>query len=361
MHKKFLLAALEQAWLGRGICAPNPSVGAVAVQNDKIIAQACHLGAGTPHAEQLVLNQISGSPKDITLYVTLEPCNHWGRTPPCVNAIIERGIKRVVYAYRDPNPVVAANNTPVILSRNNIEVIHYPVSEINHFYQSYDYWTRTGKPWVTVKIAQTLDGKIAMRGKREQLSNSRCFEFTHQNRRHCDVILTTAQTIQVDNPLLNVRLPGKEQSKPLAVLDRKNRLNPKANVLTIDRHCHIYHEATNAPRFLLPNCSYHPVATDESGLLRLEAVLSHIGSLGYHDVWVEAGGKLFSALHQAKLVHRTYIYLVPRWLGTDATAVYPVANPLAQNCKVSWQPIDDNVIVSLDWENAREGAACSQD
>jgi diaminohydroxyphosphoribosylaminopyrimidine deaminase/5-amino-6-(5-phosphoribosylamino)uracil reductase len=181
MHEQFLLVALEQAWLGRGFCAPNPSVGAVAVQNGKIIAQAWHQSAGKPHAEQLVLSQLPTNQNDITLYVTLEPCNHWGKTPPCVDAIIQYGIKRVVYAYSDPNPVVAANKTPHLLEQHGIEVVHHPLPVINDFYHSYRHWSTTKRPFLTAKMAQTFDGKIAgPEGERVTLSNSLCSEFTHK-------------------------------------------------------------------------------------------------------------------------------------------------------------------------------------
>ena len=218
MHKEYLLSALEQAKLGRGLCAPNPSVGAIAVQHDKIIAKAWHPGAGLPHAEQILLTRMPPSCQDVTLYVTLEPCNHWGRTPPCVDAIIAHKIKRVVYAYADPNPVVSVNNSPKILAEHGIEVLHFPLPEIDRFYQSYHHWLLTHKPWVTVKIAQSLDGHIAgSQGVRVSISNSACSGFTHKQRKDSDVILTTSRTILQDNPLLTARLPGQEPvSKPIA-------------------------------------------------------------------------------------------------------------------------------------------------
>src|SRR5437762_13126885 len=113
MYKSFMLAALEQAQKGRGCCAPNPAVGAVLVQDDQIVARGWHEGAGKPHAELNVLGAVP-SAKGMTLYVTLEPCNHWGKTPPCVNSIINSGLSTVVYGFRDPNPLVAENNTPRI-------------------------------------------------------------------------------------------------------------------------------------------------------------------------------------------------------------------------------------------------------
>ena len=133
MHEKFLLAALEQAELGQGLCAPNPSVGAVAVQNGNIIAQAWHKGSGTPHAEQLLLAQIAPKTPGVSLYITLEPCTHWGKTPPCVDAIIEHGIEQVFFAYLDPNPLVAQNNSAKKLEAQGIQATHIPLPVIDAF------------------------------------------------------------------------------------------------------------------------------------------------------------------------------------------------------------------------------------
>src|SRR3990167_1363592 len=219
MHKQFLLIALREAAFGRGLCAPNPCVGAVAVQNNHIIAQAWHHGPGSLHAEPLALSKFKANTPNVTLYVTLEPCNHWGRTPPCVDAIIQHGIEKVVYAYHDLNPLVCKSSTEAILRANGIDVLYFPLPEINEFYQSYTYWHRTKMPWVRAKLAQSLDGKIAgVDGKRVQISNAICNDFTHEQRRVSDLILTTAQTINQDDPLLNVRLHEQIQAKTVAIV-----------------------------------------------------------------------------------------------------------------------------------------------
>lgn len=347
MDEQFLRAALQQAWKGRGICAPNPSVGAVAVQNNSIIAQAWHHGAGSAHAEQLLLSQLPPGLPGITLYVTLEPCNHWGRTPPCVDAIRQYGIERVVYGYSDPNPMVIANNTPKILQDGGIEVLHVILPEINEFYRSYAYWTQTKKPWVTVKLAQTLDGKIAgLSGERLHLSNELCFEFTHEMRRQTDVILTTAQTVNCDDPALNVRLSSGTTSKPVAVIDARASLNPASKLFKTAKYCHIYHLESVKIMAKQPNCTYHGMP-GQDGRVDLEAVIHHLGHLGYHDLWVEAGGTLFSALHQAGLVQRTYLYLVPRFLGRESVSVYPHQLPWAFSGEKTWIPKGDNMILSI--------------
>ncbi|WP_028388822.1 bifunctional diaminohydroxyphosphoribosylaminopyrimidine deaminase/5-amino-6-(5-phosphoribosylamino)uracil reductase RibD [Legionella fairfieldensis] len=350
MHKYFMLAALEQAWLGRGNCAPNPGVGAVAVHENKIIARASHQGAGTAHAEQLILQQLPAGLRQVVLYVTLEPCNHWGRTPPCVEGIIHYGISQVVYGFPDPNPVVAANNTPEMLRSKGVDVLYYPMQELDKFYQSYRYWMSGKKPWITAKLAQSLDGKIAgARGQRHYLSNADCAEFTHYQRLYTDVILTTAKTVKLDDPLLNVRLQGKEQGKTLAILDSRLSLDKEAKVFTTAKHCHIYHDEHYAVTNPYPNCSYHAVPTKE-GRLDLSVIIDHLGGLGYHDVWVEGGGELFSALHQQELVQRTYLYLVPTLLGQEGLSAFRKNVIFSKKPAVTWQIKADNVIACLDWQ-----------
>lgn len=350
MHKEYLLSALEQAKLGRGRCAPNPSVGAVAVQHGQIIAEAWHPGAGFPHAEQILLTRIPPSCQDVTVYVTLEPCNHWGRTPPCVDAIIAHKIKRVVYAYADPNPLVSANDSPTILREHGIEAIHYSLPEIDRFYQSYHHWLHHHKPWVTVKIAQTLDGHIAgAHGTRSFISNALCADFTHKKRKDSDVILTTSHTILQDNPQLTSRLPGQEiVRKPLAVLDRSLRLKHAVQALQMAQQGIIYYDEAHLLDYQHAGCAYYSVPVQDRHL-DLSAVIGHLGSLGYHDLWVEAGSELFTALHQAGLVNCTHIYIAPKLLGNTGLPLYANMDAFTSAQTLSWQIMDDNVMLTIDW------------
>src|SRR3990167_4836881 len=156
-HDFFLREALALAAFWQGWCAPNPSVGAVVVQAGKVIAKGWHEGVGTLHAEQMALAQVK-TEKDLTLYVTLEPCNHWGRTPPCTDFIIQHaGVTQVVYAFSDPNPTVAEKDSRALLSAKGITVLYYPVSEITAFYAPYAFWVKTHLPFIHVKLAVSLD------------------------------------------------------------------------------------------------------------------------------------------------------------------------------------------------------------
>ena len=360
MHTEFLLAALEQARLGRGQCAPNPSVGAVAVQDNQIIAKAWHQGAGTPHAEQLLLSELEPGLEDVILYVTLEPCNHWGRTPPCVNTIVQYGIKKVVFAYQDPNPVVQANDTPAMLKKHGIDVVHYPLTEITAFYDSYCHWIHTGKPWMTIKIAQSLDGKIAGSNReRVQLSNESCAKFTHINRQYADAILTTSKTIINDEPLLNARLNGQSNPKCLLILDRTLSLTGKERVFNFDSKKIIFHDKNIKPATSLPLVEYVGIDVRDNGL-KLDDVISSIGEHGFHDVWIEAGARLFNALHQSELVNQTYIYLTPTVMGDDAYSCYVSPLEFDKAKMVSWQQADNNMILSLVWNQKKSEEICLQ-
>ncbi len=348
MHEPFLLSALEQAKFGQGHCAPNPSVGAVAVQNGRIIAQAWHHGAGTPHAEHLLLAQFPPKTPGVSLYITLEPCNHWGRTPPCVDAIVNHGIEEVIFAYLDPNPVVAQNHSSATLQSKGVKVVHCPLTEIDEFYKSYTYWTQTKKPRVTVKMAHSFDGKIAgPKGERLQLSNALCGEFTHKMRAASDVILTTARTVLADNPQMNVRLGDITQVKPVAIIDSDLSLDKDVLIFSTAAHCHVFHKKGCSTHY--PNSTFYNMP-ELNGQLDLAAVINHLGELGFHDVWIEAGGTLFTALHREHLVHRTYLYIVPTSLGLDATSAYQQAELFNQKHTISWHPMGNNMIACIDWQ-----------
>jgi diaminohydroxyphosphoribosylaminopyrimidine deaminase / 5-amino-6-(5-phosphoribosylamino)uracil reductase len=351
-HKRYLRMALEQARLGRGKCAPNPSVGAVAVQGEQILAQGYHEGPGKAHAEQVVLSQLPVQLPHVTLYVTLEPCNHWGRTPPCVNAIIDYGIECVVYGFKDPNLIVAQNDTPALLKAKGIEVIFCPLPEINVFYESYVYWVKYQRPWVSVKLALSLDGKIAgTSGKPIWLSNDACGEFTHEHRWQSDWILTTAHTVHKDDPLLTARLHGQEKGKKLAILDRQLSLSKSARLFEKAEKVMIFYDSALSldPQYSKrADCEYIPISCKDEKL-DLSAVLAVLGQLGAHEIWVEAGGILFTSLHLAGLVQRTYLYLTTQVLGEDAVDAYRDKAVFQRQHSVSWRILNDNALLTLDW------------
>lgn len=351
-HDPFLQLAFEQALKRRGYCAPHPCVGAVAVLDGKVLAKGFHQGPGDAHAEVEVLSKLPKNLKNVTLYVTLEPCNHWGKTPPCVNAIIDYGVSCVVFAYRDPHVHKIENDTTEILNRHGIKVIHHRMPMIDDFYQSYNYWVTQKKPLVVAKWAQSFDGKVGFCDKRAFLTGDDANQFTHQQRNFSDVILTSNQTILCDNPKLNVRLSPNQQSKPVAVLDRTLKLTGKEQFFSHASRVHVFHQQQMTPKYNLPHVFFHAIDIDEKGMLNLQVLLSELGHIGYHDVWLEAGPRLMKAFHQQKLIYKTHVFLAPLILGNQAISAYsPDFDYFATSFVLQCKQLGDNMLSTFLWQD----------
>lgn len=329
----YLKQALVLASNRRGFCAPNPAVGAVVVKNNQVISSGEHWAAGYPHAEVMALKNLPPEvAKDAVLYVTLEPCCHMGRTPPCTDLIIQSGVKKVIYAFSDPNPKVNKQGEK-ILKQSGIDCHQINVEEINQFYESYAWWQAKKIPWVTAKLAVSFDGKIA--GKNSQrlnLTGKAAQQFTHQCRKRADAILTTANTILADDPELNIRIVDQEViSKPVYIIDRQSRVLPESRVFKKNHHIKVY-DNNHKDKDLLD-------------------ILKDIGKDGIQDLWVEAGGQLFSALIQEKLIQRAFIYIAPMTIGQSGLEGFITQSNLFENIKeINWQMLDKDVIGEVRWE-----------
>lgn len=340
----YLNLALSLATIRRGFCAPNPCVGAVLVKNAEIIATGYHWASGSAHAEVDALNKIEPVlAKGATLYVTLQPCCHTAKkTPPCTDLIIQRGIAKVIYAFPDPNPAVN-DKTNKILQQAGIECIQQRLPEIDKFYTSYRFWWKNKRPFTTAKLAISLDGKIAgKQGERIQLTGLIAQQFTHQQRKQADAILTTAKTIRLDNPLLNSRIDHTVYKKPLYILDSELTTPSSSKVFTSAKNVTLLHDANLAPqhqdKFSQHELRFIPIKNDKNGLNLLE-VLQYIAEEGYHDLWVEAGGRCFQALAKNQLLQRAFIYVAPRWLGEDAQTAFTAASSF-----LAALPIDTTIL-----------------
>ncbi len=347
----FLLQALDLAKIRRGFCAPNPSVGAVIVsETGEVLATGYHLGAGHPHAEADALKKLNGKAPNATIYITLEPCCHFGRTPPCTDAIIQSGIKHVVYGFTDPNPIVSGKSK-AILAKANISAEHIAIPEITAFYESYHHWHRTQKPFITAKIALSLNGKIAgENGEPIQFTGPELKEMTYVCRKQSDAILTTAKTIICDDPQMNVR--GAEViAKPLYILDRELKLPLHAKIFGTAKSITVFH-AENAPETQLKKLNEKNVrciAIDtEQNQLNLTAIIKQIGKDGVHDLWVEAGGACFSALVKQKLAQKLLLYLAPRWIPSGLTAFDKDFFLDMSSTTISWQQIGNDAMCQID-------------
>jgi diaminohydroxyphosphoribosylaminopyrimidine deaminase/5-amino-6-(5-phosphoribosylamino)uracil reductase len=350
----YLLQALELAELRRGFCAPNPAVGAVVVKQGQVLATGYHKASGQPHAEAEALALLGNEARGATLYVTLEPCCHVGKkTPPCTELLIARGIREVYYGYVDPNPQVAGRGQQT-LQTAGITCAHAPVAAIDEFYQSYAYWWQTRLPWLTAKLALSLDGKIAgANGKPLAISGMELKHYTHTARRRADALLTTARTVVNDDPQLNVRLDGEVLAKPLYVIDRELTLPLTAHVWKTAKSLCVFHKPTADAqrRAALEKQGASCVAIEETANgLNLPEIIAYLGSQGVQDVWVEAGGRCFQALVTAKLLQRALLYIAPQVLGADAwTAFSEPQNFLQTANQVRWQQIGQDAVCDLRW------------
>lgn len=325
-HTNYLQQALTLAQKKRGFCAPNPSVGAVVVKNNHIIATGYHSGAGKAHAEVEALKQLSEEESaGAAIYITLEPCCHQGKTPPCTTLLIQRGIKTVYYGFTDPNPLVFGQGRQQ-LEAAGIECIHYPLPEIEAFYQSYLYWTKTQRPFVTAKLAMSLDGKIAgPGGKCVNITGNEAQIFTHQRRKHSDAILTTVKSTLQDDPQLNIRLEGEILGKPVYVLDTHLAFPLNARLFKTAEKIILLHaeKADQNRKQALESkgvrCVPIPLRDDR---IDPSKALAQIGQDGVHDLLLEAGGTCFESFILANQVQRAFVYVALKWLGAEAQSAF---------------------------------------
>ena len=301
--------ALKLSKLGQAGVGANPMVGCVISSDDKIIAKDYHHQYGQEHAEINALNQIGHKAENCKLYVTLEPCSHHGKTPPCINAIIKAGIKKVYVATLDPNPLVSGSGVK-LMKENGIDVeiglLENNAIEVNRgFFKR----MKTGLPFITSKIAMSLDGRVAMRsGESKWITSEASRADVQILRSQNQAILTGSGTILNDNPMLTVR-NKKLQSKPLrVVIDSSNSITDKSlNIFSSDSETLILNP-TNSK--ILQN-----------GKIDLKSALIKLGEMGINNVLLESGSGLNGAMMESSLIDEFIIYTAPVILGSDAQAM----------------------------------------
>ena len=301
--------ALKLSKLGQAGVGANPMVGCVISRDDKIIAKDYHHQYGQEHAEINALNQIRHKAENCKLYVTLEPCSHHGKTPPCINAIIKAGIKKVYVATLDPNPLVSGSGVK-LMKENGIHVeiglLENNAIEVNRgFFKR----MKTGLPFITSKIAMSLDGRVAMRsGESKWITSEASRADVQILRSQNQAILTGSGTILNDNPMLTVR-NKKLQSKPLRVIiDSSNSITDKSlNIFSSDSETLILNP-TNSK--ILKN-----------GKIDLKSALIKLGEMGINNVLLESGSGLNGAMMESSLIDEFIIYTAPVILGSDAQAM----------------------------------------
>jgi diaminohydroxyphosphoribosylaminopyrimidine deaminase/5-amino-6-(5-phosphoribosylamino)uracil reductase len=320
---QFLRRTLRLARRALGRTSPNPMVGAVVVRDGVVYGEGFHSKAGEAHAEVCALRAAGAQADGATLYVSLEPCSHTGRTPPCADAVVRAGICRVVFASLDPNPLVAGAGA-ARLRAAGIEVEYGALTaEEQRLNAAYRYWICTRRPFVTVKCAASLDGKIATRsGESQWITGEAARRDVHRLRSVHDAILTSSATVLTDNPALTARLPGGRDPQRV-IVDATLRTAPDAQVYAAAARPPILATTVADPARLAPfRARGVEVLTLPAidGHVDLQALMAALGARQITSLMVEAGGTFTAALLAAGVVHKVRWYLAPLLIGgRDAT------------------------------------------
>ncbi len=321
----YMLHALRLAARGLGHVWPNPSVGAVIVKDGIIIGCGRTARGGRPHAETEALAEAGADAKGATLYVTLEPCSHHGKTPPCVDAIIQAGIAKVVVACGDINPQVAGKGFAALRAAGIAVQDGLCETEAKALNEGFFSVIERGRPFVTVKIATSLDGRtVTTEAEGRWITGEASRMRGHLLRATHDAILTGIGTALADDPLLNCRLPGREGDSPLRVLlDSGLRLSPKAKLLPawiFTSEAVFQQKAELVETLRQAQCRIFPVKQQDSEL-DLKAVLQALAKEGITRLLVEAGKTLTEAFMRQGLADRIYWFRAPEVVGTETSVV----------------------------------------
>lgn len=318
----FMQEALKLAAKAEGYTSPNPLVGAVVVKDNRIVGRGYHKKAGTPHAEVHALNNAGELARGGTIYVTLEPCCHYGRTPPCTEAIKAAGIKRVVVAMTDPNPLVAGKGLK-ILKEAGIEVttgvLADEAARLNEVFIKY---ITTGRPFVVLKAAVSLDGKIAtVTGESKWITGPESREYTHRLRHRYDAILVGINTVLTDNPSLTARLPGDGGIDPVRViLDSKCRTPLNAKIINQSSKAKTIIACTkDAPedriKALKEAGTEVIVLPHKEGKVDILELLKELGRRQVTSILVEGGAQVHGSFLTAGAVDKVYWFIAPLLIG----------------------------------------------
>ncbi len=326
--ERFMNLAIELALKGQGRVSPNPMVGAVIVKQGKIVGRGFHHQSGRPHAEINALRQAGRRAKGATLYLNLEPCCSFGKTPPCTDAIIKSGIKRVVVAARDQNPLNKGGIT--ILKKKGLKVktgvLRQKARDLN---ESYFKFITQQSPFVVVKIAETLDGKIATAsGNSKWITRPPARRYSHYLRGQTDAVLVGINTILRDNPLLTKQYPSSATSPVKIIVDSKSKLPLNAKILSRMSPAQTIVATTRSANKskikALQDKGVHVItdlpsrqAKNSEERLSLKSLMKRLAKLNITSVLIEGGGKIIASALEEKIVDKLLIFIAPKIIGGE--------------------------------------------
>ena len=354
-HLAYMRRALELAARARGRTSPNPMVGAVLVKDGRIVGEGFHPRAGEPHAEIFALRQAGEAARGATLYVTLEPCCHYGRTPPCTQAIIAAGVAEVHMAMLDPNPRVAGKGKAELEAAGIRTVVGECEEEARTLNEAFVHWITTGRPFVVAKFAMSLDGKIATRtGDARWISSPEARRRVHELRDQVDAILVGAGTVIADNPQLTTRLDKPDVRHPLRViLDSRGRIPLHARVFqpdlpgqtlvaTTEASPPAYRDALQARGvevLVLP--------ADADGRVDLDALLVALGQREVTSLLVEGGSTVLGAFFARGRVNKVLAFIAPLILGGERAPSPVGGTGVARVAEARWDTLSGDVSARL--------------
>ncbi|MBM4046218.1 MAG: bifunctional diaminohydroxyphosphoribosylaminopyrimidine deaminase/5-amino-6-(5-phosphoribosylamino)uracil reductase RibD [Planctomycetes bacterium] len=335
VDEEFMRRALTLARQGKGRVEPNPMVGAVVVREGAVVGEGWHERFGGLHAEPNALAAAGEKSRGATLYVNLEPCAHFGKTPPCSDVILKAGIAKVVFATRDPNPVTAGKG-PAMLRAAGVEVVEGVLeAEARKLNAPFFKLITTGRPFVILKWAMTLDGKIATRtGESKWITSAEARAHVHKVRREVDAVLVGIGTVLADDPELTCRLPEGGRNPKRVVLDSRARIPMTAKLVKTARQAEVIVATTSDASAAKIGDLRHAgcsviVADGPGGKVDLGALLTELGRRQMTSVLVEGGAEVIGAFLDAKLADHVMAFIAPILVG-DAQAKPPaVGRPIS--------------------------------
>ena len=362
--KRFMKMALDLAEKGRGFTSPNPMVGAVVVNDGKVVGKGYHQAAGKAHAEVNAIDDAGALAKDATLYVTLEPCNHTGRTPPCTEKVLSACIRRVVVAMKDPNPNVKGGGSDYLKNQGidvTVGVCEEQAKRLNEVYIKY---VSTQRPFSIVKCAATLDGRIATRtGDSKWVTGEESRKYVHRLRHAVDAIMIGINTVKKDNPSLTTRLTNRiENFKGLdptrVILDTHLRISEKAKLLQLDSDSDTIivtgHSVSGDKKTGIENQGARIIESPlKDGLIDLDRLMDRLGALGITSLLIEGGSSVIASSLSAGIVDKIIFFFAPKILGGDDGM--PICKGAGAASMSSCIPVKDIHILRFDDDVMIEG------
>lgn len=359
----FMKLALAEALNGYGNVSPNPLVGAVVVKNGRIIGKGAHLRYGENHAEVNALNSCTESASGADIYVTLEPCDHYGKTPPCSLKIIESGIKKVIIGTTDFNSLVNGRGIKRLQDAGIEVVCGVLQDECQAQNRAFFHYCKTGLPFVTLKMATSLDGCLAAEGGNSKwISSETSRKFVHHLRAGIDAVMVGRKTVKADNPRLDARLVNGRAPYRI-IVDSKLSLSAELNVFSDDLSdrtivfTSLGADTQKKELLLAKEVKVLEIGSDDKGKLSIKEIMIKLGELHFNSIMIEGGSQLASSFLKEKMINQIVLFMAPIILGNsdyslNSLGINDIAKAIRLKNRVTTQSEDDLMIIAdLDYTN----------